>query len=142
MRLDTKAEFTGPLSHGLGPICLRHATTKAIRELTEDAESFLFEKLRPVPSGVYEGTNLNGTRVQTTTGNYRRNISTQYKGLTSVISDNGVIYGPWLEGTSSRNISTGWKGYSTFRKADQEIEKRKKRVFEKHIRQLARRLNK
>lgn len=36
------------------------------------------------------------------------------------INDRGVIYGPWLEGTSSRNQATRFKGYAAFRKAFNE----------------------
>jgi hypothetical protein len=31
------------------------------------------------------------------------------------IHDSGVVYGPWLEGISSRNQTTRFKGYHTFR---------------------------
>ena len=41
-----------------------------------------------------------------------------------VVSDAGVIYGPWLEGTSGRNATTRFKGYSAFRKAVQSVEPR------------------
>lgn len=33
------------------------------------------------------------------------------------VHDQGVIYGPWLEGVSSRNFSTRFKGYHSFRRA-------------------------
>jgi hypothetical protein len=42
----------------------------------------------------------------------------------STISDHGVIYGPWLEGTSSRNQSTRFKGYQTFRRTWQALGRR------------------
>jgi len=32
------------------------------------------------------------------------------------INDSNVIYGPWLEGLSSRNQTTRFKGYATFRR--------------------------
>ena len=32
-----------------------------------------------------------------------------------------VVYGPWLEGTGSRNRTSRFKGYWTFRKAQQEL---------------------
>lgn len=40
---------------------------------------------------------------------------------TLVVHDRGVIYGPWLEGVSSRNTSTRFKGYAAFRKATQRL---------------------
>lgn len=36
----------------------------------------------------------------------------------------GVTWGPWLEGTSKRNESTGFKGYHLFRKTRQELQRR------------------
>lgn len=38
------------------------------------------------------------------------------------IFDSGVIYGPWLEGVSSRNRTTRFKGYATFRKVKQQLQ--------------------
>ena len=39
------------------------------------------------------------------------------------ISDNGVIYGPWLEGVGSRNRTTRFKGYFIYRRSVQEIQR-------------------
>lgn len=36
-----------------------------------------------------------------------------------VVHDRGVSYGPWLEGVSSRNRTTRFKGYASFRRAVQ-----------------------
>lgn len=37
------------------------------------------------------------------------------------VHDRGIIYGSWLEGTSSRNQSTRFKGYASFRKGFQAM---------------------
>jgi len=37
-----------------------------------------------------------------------------------IIGDRGIIYGPWLEGTGSRNATTRFKGYSHWRRATQQ----------------------
>lgn len=42
----------------------------------------------------------------------------------ATVTDGGVIYGPWLEGTSSRNRTTRFKGYSTFRRMSQQLNSR------------------
>lgn len=39
------------------------------------------------------------------------------------ISDNGVIYGPWLEGVGSRNKTTRFKGYFNYRRSLAEIQR-------------------
>lgn len=40
-----------------------------------------------------------------------------------VITDHFVIYGSWLEGTSTRNKSTRFKGYQSFRKVRLQLRK-------------------
>lgn len=38
-----------------------------------------------------------------------------------VVTDGGIVYGPWLEGTGSRNETTRFKGYRSFRLAAQSM---------------------
>lgn len=40
---------------------------------------------------------------------------TELSADTRVVHDNDVVYGPWLEGISSRNASTSFKGYHMWR---------------------------
>lgn len=40
------------------------------------------------------------------------------------IWDRGMVYGPWLEGTGSRNRTTRFKGYRTYRIVVQKINAR------------------
>ena len=53
---------------------------------------------------------------------YRTQIeaTTFYPG-TWKVTDQGVIYGPWLEGEGSRNRTTRFKGYHVFRRTTQEL---------------------
>ncbi len=55
---------------------------------------------------------------------YETQITRQTIGLFEVVHDRGIIYGPWLEGTSRRNQTTKFKGYQSFRKARQVTEAR------------------
>ena len=57
------------------------------------------------------------------TGYYQSNIS--YTGDNpATISDNRVVYGPWLEGVGSRNSPvTRFPGYHTFRKATPALDR-------------------
>jgi hypothetical protein len=45
------------------------------------------------------------------------------------ITDGGVVYGPWLEGTSRRNAETSFKGYQTFQRVARRVEQRADRTF-------------
>lgn len=60
------------------------------------------------------------------TGRWARSIQiTAAVGGLAQVSDSGLVYGPWLEGVGSRNYPvTRFKGYSTFRKVRQQIERK------------------
>mgnify|MGYP005821522085 CR=1 FL=1 len=141
MKITTQWEMKGAIFDGRAPHLLKDVMSGAVKELIEDGESILGQKLRPASAGVYEGSLVGGTRVQTSTGNYRRNISTRITELNGLITDGGVVYGPWLEGISSRNMTTRFKGYMTFRKTSQELEKKSREVFNKYLRRFVDRVN-
>lgn len=54
------------------------------------------------------------------------------------ITDSGVIYGPWLEGVGSRNKTTRFKGYFTFRKVTSRLQQKKGYVTDRAIRKALR----
>lgn len=55
------------------------------------------------------------------TGYYSSRVVADLAGPDNLVHDSDVVYGPWLEGVSSRNQTTRFKGYSTFRRAAQEL---------------------
>jgi hypothetical protein len=57
------------------------------------------------------------------------------------ITDDRVVYGPWLEGTGSRNHTTRFKGYATFRRTTQKIQARAADIAERHLPPYLRRMN-
>jgi hypothetical protein len=54
---------------------------------------------------------------------YRLQNQARRDGAHWKISDNGVIYGPWLEGVGSRNKTTRFKGYFNYRRSLAEIQR-------------------
>jgi hypothetical protein len=64
----------------------------------------------------------------------------QIRAERSQITDGGVIYGPWLEGVGSRNRTTRFKGYFTFRRVGQRLDRQAKfiaeRVLPKYLRRM------
>lgn len=82
-----------------------------------------------------------GQVLQNPTGYYESRIQvdrrTQYRG----ISDGGVVYGGWLEGVDSRNKTTRFKGYRTFRIIRQEINRDKERIATPAIEQYIKEMN-
>ena len=119
----------------------RDAMEDAVQELIELGEDRLDRGLRPRPAGLF----LSVTQAQykkASVGHYRRMVSqdVQVQGLKGRIGDKGVRYGPWLEGTSSRNKTTRFKGYGAFRLTWQWLEKKADDVLEKHIRKAVQRM--
>lgn len=59
--------------------------------------------------------------LQHPTGYYESQIQTERQKDDLDVNDGGVIYGPWLEGVGSRNQTTRFKGYHTFREVTQQV---------------------
>lgn len=55
------------------------------------------------------------------TGYYQSRIQVNDLGSDQIINDSDVIYGPWLEGVGSRNKTTRFKGYHTFRLVAEQL---------------------
>lgn len=75
------------------------------------------------------------------TGYYQSRIQTDRRSGGYEINDSGVIYGPWLEGTGSRNDNTRFKGYATFRKVTQKLDAQAGEIAERVLPHYLRRLD-
>lgn len=68
---------------------------------------------------------------------YWTQITYERRGADWRVHDNRVIYGHWLEGTGSRNKTTRFKGYATFRRMTQILKGMAtgiaERVLDRHI---------
>jgi hypothetical protein len=69
-----------------------------------------------------------GQVLQNPTGYYESRIQTKRGTTYRGVWDGGVIYGGWLEGVSSRNKTTRFKGYHVFRDIQQQLAKDKERI--------------
>lgn len=82
-----------------------------------------------------------GQVLQNPTGFYESNIQvdrgTQYRG----ISDNGVVYGGWLEGVDARNKTTRFKGYRTFRIVRESINRDKTMIVAPAVQRFIQEMN-
>jgi len=107
-----------------------------VRELIQVGESKLDERLRPRPAGVYLSV-AQAKKGQASTGHFRRSVNSRQRNRTGRIQSNAV-YGPWLEGDSPRNATTRFKGYQSFRKTAQELEKESKPLMIRHVNKFIR----
>lgn len=79
--------------------------------------------------------------LQNPTGFYRSQVEFTRNTKGATISDHGVIYGPWLEGTGSRNRTTKFKGYASFRKATQRLNQQATRIIQSTVDRYVAKLN-
>lgn len=63
-----------------------------------------------------------GASFRNPSGYYESRVTVSNQGDSMVLSDSGVVYGPWLEGIGSRNGRSRFKGYHMFRRTTQAIE--------------------
>lgn len=81
-----------------------------------------------------------GQVLKNPTGYYKSKIQTNRQTDDISVNDGGVVYGPWLEGVGSRNKSTRFKGYATFRRVTQRINNQagqiSQRVLPRYLRRM------
>lgn len=65
---------------------------------------------------------------------YETQVHVERAGTDRSVNDRGVVYGPWLEGVGSRNLTTRFKGYHAFRIATQLVEQQVDRLVEPALR--------
>lgn len=102
-RISAYVEVAGPLMEGRGPAVLARFFDDAAQLVAERGQEELRKRLtgKPKhPSGASAGAIV---------------IRDFKKGRTIITDYPEVLYGPWLEGVSSRNVSTGFKGYRSFK---------------------------
>jgi hypothetical protein len=77
--------------------------------------------------------------LQNPSGYYESQIQTERVSDGWEVNDSRrVLYGPWLEGTGSRNASTRFKGYRTFRIVKQDLDTQTPNILRPLIRDLLR----
>lgn len=122
-----RVDKSGPVFDGRAAI--------AVDDFTSDATEAIAQR------GVnYVKTILQGV-LKNPTGYYERHIVTDRQMDDRAVTDSGVVYGPWLEGVSSRNQSTRFKGYLTFRTASQRLDSTAEGIAEGMLSRYVRRMN-
>ena len=116
----------GPLLNGHAPGVFEHICKLA----REDVANAALERVQ---------FNLNAS-IRHPTPYYETQITVQTVDEAEIVHDRGIVYGPWLEGTSRRNQTTRFKGYASFRKARDEVDKKApdivQRVISAHLGEL------
>ena len=110
---------SGPVFDGRGVRIVRRFSEAAQKEVAEEGARMVRQRLHQVlrhPTGYYEG-----------------HVAAEKVNSLWEVNDDGIVYGPWLEGTGSRNRTTRFKGYATFRRTKALLDQRAPRIAERRL---------
>lgn len=112
---------SGPVFDGRADIALNHACEDSERQLAILGASMVRTQLGRV------------IRKPSTPPFYQNQVEAIPEQPGWKIWDQDVIYGPWLEGTGSRNRTTRFKGYFTFRLIAAKLDAMANRICDRII---------
>lgn len=122
----SRTSISGPLFDGRAQRIVEDMADDGKRNTAQEADSRLRSELNTV--------------LRHPTGYYESHVRADPAGDRWKVHDSGIIYGPWLTGSGSRNRTTRFKGYFHWRRVAQSISRDAKEIFEKavdrHIRRL------
>ena len=133
--MNLTVKVSGPFFR-LGPKPVLDSLHAAIQETVSTGERELVTMAQPRErGGVFHSGAYAAAHGYRHTGHYARSINGRMVGsLNGVISDSGVTYGAWLEGVSSRNQATRFKGYAMFRRTRDKLQKLGGEILNRHVR--------
>ena len=117
MLILTRVSKTGPLFNGLAKRAARDFTREASLEIAKQGQQMWVSQLN--------------RSMKNPTGYYVSNIVINRSGNENTVHDSDVIYGPWLEGTGSRNRTTRFKGYHSMRKVRGRLDRMSPAIAER-----------
>lgn len=126
MNISVQHRSTGPFFNGQ----LAHSLHMVVAEIEEEIATVGAEHLRH---------DLGNPPFKNPTGWYKSHITPKLLGAYWVIQDSGVVYGPWLAGTSSRNRTSRFKGYQHWRRAIAYVHRISQPVADKIVARALRR---
>lgn len=125
---STKVEFRGPFFES----GRRNAVMRKLeRETRDEIDQYALDLIGALLVAVLKHP----------TGYYQSRIKVNRGTTHSIIDDSRVVYGPWLEGTGSRNYPvTRFKGYHTFRRAGQILPEKARAIARRNVSKAVREL--
>ena len=118
---------TGPVFNGMAKKAARDFTREASLEIAQQGQQMWITQL--------------DSSIKVNTGYYTSHIQINRAGNDNTVHDSGVIYGPWLEGTGSRNRTTRFKGYHSMRKVKTRLDRMAPKIAERVLQKYLPRMN-
>lgn len=113
--MPATVSFSGPLFDGRAQSITQRMITDITKDVTRETEK------RVTITGQASFRYADKSRHQVP-GKWRSRMHSEIRDADGVVS-NDVIYGPWLEGTGSRNQTTRFKGYRMWRLTAQAMDR-------------------
>ncbi|MGW6747640.1 hypothetical protein [Streptomyces sp. NPDC055006] len=124
MAVTIDVSSRGPMFDGRARAAANAYVDRLERDLAEEGVRIVRDELHKVlrhPTGYYE------SRITVERGH--------------IVTDGGVIYGPWLAGLGSRNFPvTRFKGYQHWRRAVERLRSRQRGIGERLLRRFVGRM--
>lgn len=128
VNVGSRVQQRGALFDGRALRALDEFTTAAVEAVAEQGVVAVRGELDRVlqnPSGFYE------SQIATDRVSDER----------QAVTDQGVVYGPWLAGVGSRNATSDFGGYDHWRQATQQVDQRAQQVAERVLPPFLDRMN-
>lgn len=110
VQVEMQLRMRGPVVEGrTGPI-MRRYTERAQDDIALQAGITVVQELQRV--------------IKHPTPRYWTRIQVERAGHERLVTDGGIVYGPWLAGVGSRNRTTRFKGYQHWRRAVERMRRR------------------
>ncbi len=124
----TTVTTTGPLFDG--------RALRVLDKLADDVTEVVADE------GVTVVQQVLGSVLKNPSGFYQSRIQTERKTRDrSLVTDGGVVYGPWLAGVGSRNATSRFKGYTHWRRATQQLQRNVTRITQPVVRRRVGQMN-
>lgn len=107
-------------------------------------DDFIGEAVEAVAdAGVLEVREQLDRVLRNPTGHYRSRIAVEDRATDdrAVVGDQGVVYGPWLAGVTSRNVETGFPGYGHWQDTTRELTDRAAEIAQRELPPFLARMN-
>jgi len=105
--------FRGPIFTAVGSTVIDRACREAELELTKQVR----RRVRALGQSSFKYEK----KTYDVPGKWLTNVRQEAREDYHVVTDSGIIYGHWLEGTGSRNRTTRFKGYFMWRRTYQTM---------------------
>lgn len=127
--LDIDGTVRGPLTDGRAERAMEEYVRDVPKQIAKRGERMVVSLLK--------------SSIKNPTPRYWNTIHiTQTGGGGWIVTDRNAVYGPWLEGTGSRNRARpGFPGYGAFRLAGQMLDGQAGNIAEDHLRLYIPRMN-